>query len=99
MKYDKQYFLAKFRAIPESLWYVGYFESNTGQKCALGHCGESQTKLTDEGHALRDLFVHIKSIPGNNDPVAYINDNYGHNNLFPHNTPKERIIAALKSLP
>lgn len=83
VKYDVDYFIAKFSAIPVDKWTTQNF--NLGNKsCALGFCGmTSFEKITREAKALGKLFGGI-------DKVWIINDDdsYGNN-------PKNRILNRL----
>lgn len=92
--YTTDYFIKKFEAIPEWLWYQGdYFNpDNKIQMCALGHCGERgrPDELVEEGRALDLLFTSS----GIN--VANVND--GNDCKFQQPTPKQRILAALYSI-
>lgn len=69
MKYTVDYFIGKFTAIPEELWWEGDYQNplNSAQHCALGHCGarlkilpnslyKYGTEKTDESEALVELF-------------------------------------------
>ena len=65
----------------------------------MGHCGMTRTNsgrymfrttFTTESHALNDIFIKF----GLN--VASINDSFSHNNRFNANSPKSRVINALK---
>lgn len=89
--YTRDYFLAKFQAIPEDKWLTGSYGScNPGASgCALGLCGG----FTDEAEALRVLFC--PSAP-ETARVAYVNDNQSEKH--PEPTPKQRILAALRAL-
>jgi len=85
--YDKAYFIAKFEAIPEEKWCVG--ELSLGdQNCAFGLCHPDLGARSKEGEALASLMPNM---------FAGIND--GRNPNFQQPTPKQRILAALRSLP
>lgn len=90
-KYDAEYFIEKFEAIPEEKWRSdGFYGSSDSETfCAMGHCG-----VRDDGEwpggdadALIDLFL------ANTIAVVEIND--GGDQNFPQPTPKQRILAAL----
>jgi hypothetical protein len=95
MKYDLDYFIAKFEAIPEEKWTVKKFERD-GKCCALGHCGFRENvqesgfvtnSLTGEGQALRSLAPDIILInDGINDLANYAP------------TPKQRVLKHLRAL-
>lgn len=96
--YDAQYFIDKFEAIPEELWFGGGKYSDPDKpecKCAFGHLGFEDNTVnsnTNESAALRDLFfagVHITHI-------THIND--GKNPEYQQDTPKQRILAALRDV-
>lgn len=101
------YFIEKFKSIPDNRWNVGHQIGSDGTHCALGHCGESfgteQVALSD---VLESIYVKvIKKVTNNNydvgdifnnscfDKVAAINN--GETEQYQQSTPKERILAAL----
>ena len=94
MKYDKQYFIKKFSAIPDELWMTGVPHSE-GKCCALGHCGyRIEAMHTEESQALMDLFGGFFEITG-------VNDNSfcgSEDKRRTEETPKARVIAALKEM-
>jgi hypothetical protein len=89
MKYDVDYFIRKFAAIPEDNWYTHEYTNNDGTKmCALGHCGSRQDEDdTSQSNALRDILEHC---------VGSIND--GSDSRYQQPTPKQRILAALNDI-
>lgn len=92
-EYTKEYFIAKFEAIPDELWCTNTYTSLTNPNChcAFGHCGFTNYNTdSDEGLALRDLFLK------NNMGVPDVND--GDDEDIQGSTPKERILNALKSI-
>jgi len=99
MIYDVDYFISKFSAIPDSKWGVRKYKNN-GKRCALGHCGVTLGKSTEEGEVLSRLFFDKFEVP-----ITRINDAtnshksfkfYRTDALFLGNTPKKRILAALE---
>lgn len=96
-KFTKNYFIAKFEAIPES--EIG---TSINDRDPLFHCGcENITRPTEEAKALSDLLrywfwlrnIRTKSV----EPVWKIND--GRTQWFRQATPKQRILAALRQIP
>jgi hypothetical protein len=95
MKYDKEYFIKKFEAIPDNEIGALSIENH----CALHHCGVEYNcggyKKTDEALALLNLFGNDDTDEPDWSRVYDINDGnigcYG-------GTPKERILNKLKSL-
>lgn len=90
MKYNIDYFIKKFTAIPEGKWCTGMYLNDNDQSCALGHCGVRYTEScgynkTDEANALITIF-------GRSGKVININDF----ELELGNTPRTRILRALK---
>lgn len=89
---NAQYFIEKFKNIPEENWHVNQFvnEDNPKQMCALGHLGERLGSPSDEAFHLIKLF----NWSFNNRAVRDVNDGtfgcdqYGKN-------PKERILKVL----
>lgn len=85
--YDVDYFIKKFEAIPENLWFTGNFCDKTGKKkCALGHCEEC-----NEDVALHRLFPN--PCGDGSSIIAIIND--GKDFRYVQKTPKKRVLAAL----
>lgn len=106
--YTKEYFIEKFKAIPDDKWTTGVFFKE-GACCAYGHCGvrnqtitEART-LTPEAHALSQLIGEGEDEMFQQEEnlrigweVVNINDGSG--KLAPGNSPKERILNALNNL-
>lgn len=100
MKYDVDYFIQKFEAIPEDLWCMGTL--TLGDKhCALGHCGVRNIQ-TEGSEALLSIFAEASTILKEKGVikwhlhVAGVNDGgTWATTLFKQNTPRERILAAL----
>lgn len=91
------YFKEKFTAIPEEQWCTKYYESvemNFIQFCAMGHCGATLKKpLTMESTALINLFAPLYSLGTS---IPSINDSQS--SMFPQDTPRGRILAAIEWL-
>ena len=96
-KYDADYFINKFEAIPDEKWIAGEYEAG-GCCCALGHCGvrfvdgDSFPRIedTEEGNALSDLFNQRGlSVPVVNDRIDV---------RYQQPTPKARVLAALADI-
>lgn len=95
MKFDVDYFIAKFTAIPDEKW-CRYHLLDQGRSCALGHCGEREVpscepgrlfpmiSVTDESLALSQLF-------GSREMVATVND-------LGTGCPKNRILGKLNAI-
>lgn len=93
MKYDANYFIQKFEAIPENQWCTGIYV-HEGTRCALGHCGvlnEDDGEVVGEA---RGLCIVIESAFGPTVNVTAIND--GEDHRFLQFTPKQRMLAALR---
>jgi len=100
MIYNKEYFINKFKTIPEEQWCTGWyfsFDKKTGQlqHCALGHCNASAKGSSSEAEALQRLFLRHLRVG-----VEYVNDNplSGYHN-YRQATPKARVLAALEDIP
>lgn len=96
MNYNVDYFLNKFREIPEENWCVNTYQADEDTFCAFGHCGARVSDTgrditTSESHALLDLIQRNLR-----DFVAGIND--GDSPDYQQATPKERILAALMDI-
>lgn len=90
MKYTIDYFIKKFKAIPNDRWCQGSYTHPDGSHCALGHCGHrTLSGETLESKALGKLF-------GYRPLVARIND--GIDTRYTQKTSKGRILAALNDL-
>lgn len=91
-KYDRDYFIAKFEAIPEELWSVKSYGTG-GKHCAHGHCGQ----YSEESVALAMLWEtdEFESIP----ETISVAINDGEDRRYQQPTPKQRILAALRDLP
>jgi hypothetical protein len=90
-KYDVDYFIKKFEAIPEVNWTTGVFNDGCGRFCALGHCGETFGRTSQEAFALRDLLDFEL-----NESITRIND--GNCPEYDQPTPRARILAALRDI-
>lgn len=97
-KFTRDYFIAKFEAIPDAQWHVGHYRDpqNPARRCALGHCRNSKEgaafsfeESTDEEMALHGLLA--------GSGPAVVND--GKVSRYQQPTPKARILAALRDLP
>lgn len=93
MKYDLEYFIEKFEAIPSNKWTTKKF--NKGEcKCAFGHLGcEYACDDTKESMKLIDIIGGVLGC------ITLVDVNDG-KKQFDHlgSTPKERVINYLKSL-
>ena len=91
MTYDAAYFIAKFEAIPDELWFVGKLTDpeNQARHCALGHCVRRDFIFNHEAEALFRILNFPANINDGDDP-RYPRDK------FP--TPKARILAALRDV-
>lgn len=85
--YTKEYFIAKFEKTFDDDWCVGEYEQ-AGRHCALGHCGSSVFKAASEAIEL-DRLLEWGAIT--------IND--GADSRYQQETPRARILAALRDLP
>ncbi len=111
MNYDVDYFLKKFEAIPEGLWYTGSFsDPNDATKCcAMGHCTdeivENLTGLNfmnrnTERMSLYKLGKNLISIhpTGSECDVIIPHINDGKSTIYNQDTPKKRVLAALNDI-
>lgn len=88
MKYNVDYFIKKFEAIPKNKWCTDVFYDYESRYCAAGHCGQTRFKVTDESRALSKIFGHFA--------VSDIND--GITTSFKGKHPRTRILNALKQI-
>lgn len=91
--YNVDFFIDKFKDIPEENWGVLiYVNEHNGKKCALGHCGVREDCDTPMGMALKMLFLdHL------NWGIININDGMD-SQPYKQKTAKERILAALHDI-
>lgn len=90
MKYNIDFFINKFEAIPENLWCTGLY-SHGEKRCAIGHCGGNSSVNSMEADFLNDM-VRINL----NLFIANVNDGQCEQYLQP--TAKQRVLAALYDL-
>lgn len=81
-----QDFIDFYEAIPEEKWTVGIGDSRIGNTCAIGHL---KTFIFDEFMLLRHKNARLKDIYRVND---------GKLSDFQQETPKQRVLAFLRSL-
>lgn len=95
MKYDVEFFINKFEAIPEDKWCTHRFGDGEGRHCALGHCEGEGWAITEETSALIGI-SNKYSIPifGDLCTIAAINDGCLDNT----GTPKQRVVNFLKQV-
>ncbi len=87
--YDAQFFIDKFKAIPESKWCVGTLSDEGGRKCALGHCGMGHSRSrTHQSVALEGIMTAIGQA------ASMVNDNTGG---YHQKTARARMLAALRA--
>lgn len=91
MKYDVDYFIEKFEAIPEDKWITGNFIDWKGRCCALGHCGVVDSSFSEEASALN--FIVRSALYTN---IVDVND--GYNFKYRQPTPKQRVLAVLRKV-
>ena len=86
-KYDADYFIRKFSAIPARLWCTDYLMLADGRRCARGWCGvlPPTREQTPEDIALFRVL--------NGETVSI---NNGYLTGYPQKTPRARILAALR---
>lgn len=98
--YTVDYFIKKFKAIPESLWAVGTRQTN-GKRCALGWCYPTDKEAEDsmwctktgsfEEKCLRTVMSPL--FPDKWTGVGTINNGLHPN--YQQDSAKKRILAAL----
>lgn len=92
-KFDLEYFVSKFEAIPDDQWITGEFFDERGCKCAYGHCGAVNSSTdTIESSKLLDLDLEHSF------RIAAVNDNTDNEYSAYGSTPKQRVVNYLKSL-
>lgn len=89
-EYTIDYFLKKFKKIPNNKWLEGSYHNPEKTKfCALGHCGVDVGTSTGEGFGIMDFL-------GDEYAIAQIND--GFHRGYHQKTPRLRILAALRKI-
>jgi hypothetical protein len=91
-RYDVDYFIAKFSAIPAKRWTTRTFDDSFGRRCAGGHCGMRAGDRYFEVPEYRALVGIVSKALGTF--VSMIND--GLDPRFKQKTPRGRILAALR---
>lgn len=92
MKYDVDYFIAKFSAIPKNKWTTKKYSDGNGAHCAFGHCGATSLNGGNlEAQELEQLIYGAFKYC-----VPEIND-YG-TGLVAGKHPRTRILNALKKI-
>ena len=97
LELDAKWFLDYFQQIEPNKWTVFAQNDSEGRHCALGHCQSTTTlgQSDGNGHATyigRKLIDLLDEVGG----VTWINN--GVNTTFKQKTPKERVLAALRTL-
>lgn len=109
MKYDIQYFIDKFEAIPADKWTRGVvYDVSMDTYCALGHCGvrdggkNTGWTKTEEANALENIYRNSqgyshRSIEDKNETYFFwrMNDRLGSNSADGEGI-KAGVIAWLK---
>ncbi len=109
--FNLDYFIKKFKAIPNRKWNVGKQLALDGTRCALGHCKLSEIdkfadlfnnetltiikKTSNNDYEVGDILYPDMSY-NNINKVAAINN--GETKEYQQETPKKRIVAALENL-
>ncbi len=94
-KFDVDYFIKKFEAIPENLFTTDTFRSD-GQYCALGLCGMNYTNskwAKEPINRVPESILEARSLLEVLPLTTAIND--GNNSYYQQPTPKQRVLAAL----
>lgn len=95
-KYNKQYFIDKFSAIPSDQWIENFYSDKSGKyHCVLGHLGagiKNPLPRNDEEYACFNNLIwdNLKCNP------IFIND--GFDARYKQDNPKDRILAALNDI-
>ena len=96
MKYDLEYFIAKFEEIPSEQWTSGTYLDDKGFMCAYGHCGMREGDIsTKESRAIGKLILDLDESWSYT--LADVNDGIGEYSKF-GGEPKQRVVNYLKSL-
>lgn len=96
-KYDVDYFIAKFEAIPEAEIGSGALFNH----CALWHCGSEYSKMTPEALALTELFkprvLEVRPSCLDDEIIYHVNDGHFFGSDGPP-SPKQRILTLLRDI-
>lgn len=97
MKYDLDYFITKFSAIPECDWLEGSLQGDEPEcKCALGHCNVTDLDRITQEEAIALIKIFGGKYASECDVVYDVND--GNSSRYKGNNPKERILNRLNEL-
>lgn len=89
IKFGVNYFINKFENILDDKWTISTYKDKEDRCCALGHCGEFNSKLpTKESIALDKIFQKSCGLR-----VSLVND--GECPKYLQKSPRQRILAAL----
>lgn len=94
-EYTVDYFIEKFEKIPETAWTCYVWENAEGSCCALGHCSVRRPEHMGNPEAAALLRIFGDGEEGYPN-VLTIND--GRHDLYKQDTPKQRILVALKDI-
>lgn len=105
-QFNVDYFIKKFKAIPEDQWCVDKFSNDEGQKCAQGHCipksvlegtpKEYNLRTSPEIQELKALILLFEKEVSRNTIIAHINN--GTHSGYQQDSPKKRVLEALWQL-
>ena len=88
MKYDVDYFINKFKAIPLNKWCCDDYINEDGKCCALGHLGLRDFSGTSDETTALEFLLDFK-VPEINDGFVY---------KYKQSNPRSRILAALNDI-
>lgn len=90
-----EYFIEKFKVVPEKSWTVGEYDDKQGRYCVLGLLGYRETDFylqdINDAQKITDLFHRYLTIC-----PEIVND--GDVRQYKQTTPKRRIMKALKDI-
>ena len=94
--YNVDHYINKFEKIAENKWCTGELKNEQGQSCALGHCSDRIPFFGKEEGSERSQ-LHALVIQELGIVVAKLNDDTSYS-LYGQETPKQRVLAALKDI-
>lgn len=99
MKYNVDYFIKKFEAIPEEKWCIDDQNDDYGRHCAYGHCAHTSRQEENAFHDFdleksKNIFL-TPTVCKKMQKTKLADINNGYYREYQQPTPKQRILAAL----
>ena len=86
---EHDWFIEFFESIPEDKWSADKFNDPDGKHCALGHLLARDDNREKYNTFIRLIYKHAQE-------VHFVTVNAVKTEKFPQETPKQRVVAAVK---